>query len=512
MPDRRLAGIYLHVSSLPGPYGIGDIGHAAFEFVDFMRRSGLALWQFLPLGPTGYGNSPYQPLSSFAGNELLIAVDGLVDLGLLGADETAGLTRLPQDFVDYEALIPRKAALLREAAGRFDARATPFLKAEFAEFRSRHDGTWLRDYALFRILKSVCGDAPWQHWPVPLRSREAAALARVERDHAAAMHAACVLQFLFYRQWQALRRHAQESGVLLFGDVPIYIALDSADAWARPELLKLDPAGWPEAVAGVPPDYFSADGQLWGNPLYDWPRHAATGYAWWVERLRASLDFADLVRIDHFRGFESYWAVPAGAATAREGQWEPGPADGIFEAFRVAFGGLPIVAENLGVITAEVEALRHRHGLPGMIVLQFAVNDPAFRLDGIAFNEVCYTGTHDNDTTIGWFRGGGDDTRSPDEVRATREMALRVTGGTAATIAEDFVRAAFSSPARAAIAPLQDLLGLGREARMNTPGRAHDNWRFRARSAQFSPELCDNVATIVRRTHREARHVRRDPA
>jgi 4-alpha-glucanotransferase len=353
---------------------------------------------------------------------------------------------------------------------------------------------------------------PWQEWPAALRRREPAALAAFAAQHRSWLDSVRIAQFFFWRQWQALRRYASDAGVRLFGDLPIYIALDSADAWARPDLLRLDTGGWPRVVAGVPPDYFSEDGQLWGNPLYDWDRHSSSGYAWWIERLRASLRLADFVRIDHFRGFEAYWAVPAAAVTAREGHWEPGPGDALFEALRVAFGGLPIVAENLGVITDEVEALRHQHGLPGMVVLQFAIEDPRFRLEAMAENEVCYTGTHDNDTTVGWFHGGAGDTRTPDQVRATQEAALRLTGGTGETIALDLVRTAFASNALLAIVPLQDLLELGPAARMNTPGKAANNWAWRVTAAQFTRELCDNVVHIVSSTAREVGNGRRDPA
>ncbi len=510
LSDRRQAGVYLHVSSLPGPYGIGDLGASARDFIDFMRRSALSVWQFLPLGPTGYGNSPYQPLSSFAGNELLIAPDDLIELGLVDEDETAALLALPGDRVDFDRLIPRKNAVLDLAAARFSSRASAALQLEYSRFIARHEAEWLNDYALFRILKSEFEPRPWQGWPGPLRWREPGALAAFAAVHRDRLEAVRVIQFLFWRQWNVLRRYATESGVRLFGDLPIYIALDSADAWARPGLLRLDADGWPRVVAGVPPDYFSADGQLWGNPLYDWPRHETGGYAWWIDRLRASLLLADFVRIDHFRGFESYWAVPAGAATAREGRWEPGPRDALFDAFRKTFGGLPIVAENLGVITEEVEALRHRHGLPGMVVLQFAVGDPGFRLEQIEENEVCYTGTHDNDTTAGWFHGGRDDTRTADDVRAAQEAALRLTGGTAESIALDFVRTAFASNARLAVVPLQDLLQLGSQARMNTPGKTGDNWQWRATVAHFSADLCDNVARIVTTTAREGNNGRRD--
>jgi 4-alpha-glucanotransferase len=510
LSDRRQAGVCLHVSSLPGPGGIGDLGASARDFIDFMQDAGLSVWQFLPLGPTGWGNSPYQPLSSFAGNELFIALDDLAAMGLLSADELAVLSGLPVGRVDFGTLIPQKAKLLELAAGRFRARATSRLNQELDAFIAEHDAPWLGDYALFRILQREFQPRPWQEWPAALRLREPAALAAFVARHRCRLDGVRIAQFFFWRQWQALRRYASDAGVRLFGDLPIYIALDSADAWARPDLLCLDADGWPRVVAGVPPDYFSEDGQLWGNPLYEWERHASSGYAWWIERLRASLRLADFVRVDHFRGFEAYWTVPAAALTAREGHWEPGPGDALFGALREAFGGLPIVAENLGVITDEVEALRHRHGLPGMVVLQFAIEDPRFRFEAMAENEVCYTGTHDNDTTVGWFHGGAGDTRTPDQVRATQAAALRLTRGSGETIARDLVRTAFASNALLAIVPLQDLLELGPAARMNTPGKVGNNWVWRATAAQFTRELCDNVVHIVSTTAREVGNGRRD--
>ena len=311
-----------------------------------------------------------------------------------------------------------------------------------------------------------------------------------------------IIQYLFFRQWQALRSYAHDNGIVLFGDMPIYIALDSSDAWAHRELLRIDRDGNPDHVAGVPPDYFSADGQLWGNPLYDWEKHAASGYQWWIDRLRATADLADLVRIDHFRGFEAYWAVPAEAETARDGAWEPGPGDAIFDAMTNALGKLPIVAEDLGVITPEVEDLRDRHNIPGMHVLQFDVCDPSFQLSDVKQNSVCYTGTHDNDTTIGWFRGSPEDMRGTSEIALHQEAALKVTGGSAETIHTDLIRAAFSTDACIAIAPLQDYLGLGSEARLNTPGTPGGNWRWRVLESQLSPKLCDNIASIVEASER----------
>ncbi|RZV35066.1 MAG: 4-alpha-glucanotransferase [Chromatiales bacterium] len=494
--DRR-AGVCLHITSLPGPYGIGELGAAAHAFVDQMRAMELSVWQFLPLGPTAYGDSPYQPLSTFAGNEMLVDIGELIHLRLLNHGEISELTTLPDRYVDYGALIPIKNRLLALAASRFENRVSEEILSNFNRFVARNDKEWLHDYALFRILKTRHGERPWPEWNPEYVHREASALTRLERQEADQIRAIKIIQYLFFRQWCALRDYAHENGVVLFGDMPICIALDSSDAWANREILRIDDDGRPDHVAGVPPDYFSADGQLWGNPLYDWAQHAANNYAWWVDRLRATAELADLVRIDHFRGFEAYWAVPADADTARNGAWEPGPGDAIFDAMQDALGNLPIVAEDLGVITTEVTALRDRHQIPGMHVLQFDVCDPGFQLSDVAENSVCYSGTHDNDTTIGWFRGSPDDIRSADEIAADQAAALRVTGGTAETIHTDLIRAAFSTAARIAIAPLQDYLGLGSEARINTPGTSGGNWRWRVLNSQLSPELCDNTASMV---------------
>ena len=497
LPPGRQAGVGLHVTSLPGRHGIGEMGAAALGFVDTLRRMRIGVWQFLPTGPTAYGDSPYQPLSTFAGNEMMIAVDGLLESGLLRPGEADALAALPQHTVDYGTLIPLKTALLQRAAGRFERVAGSALKSARDDFCERHDGAWLRDYARYRILKARHGERPWPEWEPRYVHREPGALADLEAKAGPAIDAIRTIQFLFHHQWQAFRRYANDRGIRLFGDMPIYIALDSADAWANRDLVQVDRDGRPEFVAGVPPDYFSADGQLWGNPLYAWDRHAATGYRWWIERLRASLELADVVRIDHFRGFEAYWSVPAEAETARDGTWVPGPGDGLFEAIRRELGELPIVAENLGVITPEVEALRERHRLPGMIVLQFAVADPAFALADVPGDCVCYTGTHDNDTTRGWFAGSPDDLRSPEEIERTRHAALAITGGTPETIHEDMIRAAFSTRAGLAIAPMQDYLGLGSEARLNTPGTSAGNWRWRLDTAGLTERFADHVATLV---------------
>ena len=350
---------------------------------------------------------------------------------------------------------------------------------------------------MFRILKSAHGERPWPEWAPEFRHRDDAALRRLAETDAEKIEAIKTIQCLFFSQWQRFRSYANEQGIQLFGDMPIYIALDSSDAWANRSILRLDDAGRPEAVAGVPPDYFSADGQLWGNPLYAWDRHEADGFDWWVDRVRATADLADIVRIDHFRGFESYWSVPADAPTAKDGAWEPGAGDALFHAMKQKLGSLPIVAEDLGVITPEVVALRTRHDIPGMHVLQFDVTDHEFSLDDVNENAVCYTGTHDNDTTLGWFRGSPDDIRSPEAIADARRMALDFTSGTPETIHTDMIRTALSSKARLAVAPMQDYLGLGSEARINVPGTSSNNWRWRVVDAQLTPEVCDNVAQMV---------------
>ncbi|MDH5303229.1 MAG: 4-alpha-glucanotransferase [Gammaproteobacteria bacterium] len=504
LPASRRAGVGLHLTSLPGPFGIGEIGSSARWFVDTMTKMNLSIWQFLPTGPTAYGDSPYQPLSTFAGNELLIDISELIALGLLGAQEVAALAALPRDFVDYGALIPAKNRVLRVAAGRFAATASAELQSACEEYIAQHDQSWLHDYALFRILKSQHGERPWPEWQAQYVHREPDALRALEKSEAAHIAAIKIIQFLFHHQWQKLRSYAKARDVLLFGDMPIYIALDSADAWANPEILRINADGRPDHVAGVPPDYFSADGQLWGNPLYAWEMHARNGYRWWIDRMRASVELADLVRIDHFRGFESYWSVPASAATARFGSWEIGPGDAIFDAMKKSLGQLPIVAEDLGVITHDVEGLRDRHRIPGMVVLQFDVADPDFKFENIAENSVCYTGTHDNDTTIGWFHGSPGDLRSTAEIARTQAAATARTGGSAATIHTDMIRLAFSSHSRLSIAPLQDFLGLGSEARINTPGKPANNWRWRFKDEQLTATVIAQAAGLVRDSGRAA--------
>ncbi|MBT8089614.1 MAG: 4-alpha-glucanotransferase [Gammaproteobacteria bacterium] len=505
-PVFRQAGVCLHIASLPGPFGIGEIGAEARRFVDTMCQMQLGVWQFLPTGPTAYGDSPYQPLSTFAGNELLISIGDLLETGLLAEQEAEELTALPTGFVDYGALIPVKTRLLDIAAQRFSYKASDENKARYAAFIAANDTAWLHDYALFRILKTRHGERSWPEWAPEYVRRDQQALHKLEIDEAPQIESIKIIQFLFHEQWRRFRAYANAGGITLFGDMPIYIALDSSDAWADRDLLRLDENGRPEHVAGVPPDYYSEDGQRWGNPLYAWEKHASDGYQWWIDRLRAAAKLSNLVRIDHFRGFEAYWSVPADSATARIGAWEPGPGDAIFDAMQAALGPLPIVAEDLGVITPEVEALRDRHHIPGMRVLQFDVCDPEFRLTDVGQNSVCYTGTHDNDTTQGWFHGGPGDIRSAAEIKRTQKAVLEITCGTPETIHSDLIRAAFSTNAQLAIAPMQDYLGLGSDARLNTPGTPGGNWRWRVLLTQLEPEFCDNIADMVRASGRELTH------
>ncbi|MEL6302059.1 MAG: 4-alpha-glucanotransferase [Pseudomonadota bacterium] len=493
----RKAGVCMHITSLPGPHGIGEIGRDAHAFVEAISAAGLEVWQLLPTGPTAYGDSPYQPLSSRAGNPMLIELRDLVELGLLHAEEIDTLRSLSADKVEYGSLIDEKTRLLQRAALRFEDVATTPLLNQYAAFVGQHDKDWLHDYALFRTLKTMHAERPWIEWQPEFRDRHSQALQRLATEQVEAIFAVKLIQFLFYRQWERLREVASENNVLLFGDMPIYLALDCADAWARRELLRLDEQGQPTHVAGVPPDYFSEDGQLWGNPLYDWEYHASTGFDWWVGRVQHTLTMVDIVRIDHFRGFETYWSIPWGSENARTGVWEYGPKDALFEAITARLGPLPIVAEDLGDITPEVTELRQRQSLPGMSVLQFMVPDVHFDPDQISRDSVAYTGTHDNDTSVGWFLGGPGDMRSANEIREHQALTLERTGGTAADVHWGLVRMAFGTEACMAIIPMQDFLGLGSDARLNTPGKPADNWQWRLRAGQFDSQMITRIREAV---------------
>ncbi len=497
----RSSGILLHPTSLPSPHGVGDLGEGALGFADWLAAAGPRLWQVLPLGPAGYGDSPYQSLSAFAGNPLLVSLEGLRREGLLDPADLEA-PPFPERDVDYGAVIPWKQRRLRLAAERFAARALPAQREAMAEFRAREAG-WLEDLALFLAVKASQGGRPWVEWPADLAGRDPAALAAAGAALRAEIEAQVFAQFAFFRQWAALRDHCRERGVALMGDLPIYLAHDSAEVWARRRLFRLDAAGRPEAVAGVPPDYFSATGQRWGNPLHRWEVHRAEGFAFWVERIRAALSLCDRLRLDHFRGYQAYWEIPAAEATAERGRWVPGPGAALFEAMRRALGALPLVAENLGVITPEVEALRHRFGLPGMAILQFAFGDDpqasSFRPHNWERALVAYSGTHDNDTTLGWWtgEGPGHSTRSPESVAREREQARRYLRSDAPGMNWTFIRALASSVADTVVVPLQDALGLGSEARLNVPGRALGNWRWRFAAGDCTAGLAARLREVA---------------
>lgn len=468
----RLSGILLHPTSLPGPHGIGDLGPEAFRWLDWLQASGCRLWQVLPLGPTGYADSPYQSFSAFAGNHLLISLELLVREGLLEEGDFGLVPSFPSDRVDYGNVITFREALLRKAAARHRAGAAGHLKRELQQFTEAHAG-WLEDYCLFMALKAEHEGAPWTTWEPPLRRRDPAALAAARARLGDAVEDHRLRQFLFFRQWGALRRDAQERDIALVGDIPIFVAHDSADVWSRPELFLLDEAGNPAAVAGVPPDYFSPTGQLWGNPLYRWDVMRQSGYAWWIERFRLVLALVDFIRLDHFRGFEAYWEVPAGSPTAEVGRWVPGPGAGFLERVREGLGGLPIIAEDLGEITPPVVELRDRFGLPGMKILQFAFEgrpDHGFLPHNSPRHCVVYTGTHDNDTAQGWYESTAEE---------HRDFCRRYLAADGHDIAWDMIRAAWASVAEWAVVPLQDVLSLGAEARMNFPSRTEGNWAWR---------------------------------
>ncbi len=478
MQTVRRSGVLLHPTSLPGPYGVGSFNQDAYRWVDFLASTHQTLWQVLPLGPTGYGDSPYQSFSSFAGNPSLISLEDLLEAGLV---DQALLDQAPvfdRQRVDFGLLYTWKRPLLRQIAEEFPRRASVALQAEFARFCAEQAG-WLDDYALFMALKDAHQGAPWNQWGMPLRSRQPDALAAASARHAAALFSHKLNQWLFYRQWLALKAYANHQGIEVVGDIPIFVAMDSSDAWSNPQEFYLDNDFQPTVVAGVPPDYFSVTGQLWGNPLYRWETMAQNGYRWWLRRIQAALQLYDVVRIDHFRGFAGYWEIPASAETAVYGRWVSGPGAHFFEAVRSELGeDLPIIAEDLGEITPDVVELRDQFGLPGMKILQFAFSTDAtdkFLPHNFTRNFVVYSGTHDNDTSWGWYR-----TSATDSERDAFRRYFRTDGHDAAWT---LVEGAFGSVADTAIVPLQDLLNLGSEARMNLPGRAAGNWSWR-----FVPE------------------------
>ena len=470
----RASGLLLHVTSLPSPYGVGDLGPSAFSWVDRLHDAGQAWWQALPVGPTGYGNSPYQSISSFAGNALLISPECLISEGLLQASDCE--SHFPSDFVDYSRVTPFKDQLIEKAWTNFRAGKREDLCADFEEFCA-DQASWLEDYALFRALKLKFQDAYYLKWPAELVQRRPKALASARRELASQLDQVRFAQFLLRRQADRLKDYAHSKGVALIGDLPFFVSPDSSDVWANPEFFLLDEDRHPRFVAGVPPDYFSAEGQLWGNPVYNWDALRATGYQWCIDRLRALLAHVDLIRLDHFRGFAAAWHVPAGAPTAQTGQWWPGPGASFFQAVQAELGRLPFIAEDLGVMTPDVQALRDQFRVPGTRVLQFAFDghpDNPFLPNNFIHNTVVYTGTHDNATTREWYE------ELPGDQRQNLWSYLQLAPEESAqAAAPELIRLAWSSSAALAMAPLQDLLNLGGEARMNLPGHADGNWRWR---------------------------------
>ncbi|MGA2820382.1 MAG: 4-alpha-glucanotransferase [Anaerolineales bacterium] len=489
--EPRRSGILLHPTSLPGRFAIGDMGPGARNWISYLAGSQQSLWQVLPLGPTGYGDSPYQSLSAFAGNPMLISPDRLQADGLLGAGDLDRLPNSPTGRIDYAQVIDYKGQLLDRAFENFKTGKAHGLKAAFEAFR-HSEGEWLEDFALFMAIKHENGGRDWGQWPRELRLRQARALQTALQRNAYRVEANCFQQFVFFRQWDELRSLARGDGIRLIGDAPIFVAYDSADVWTHPELFKLDEQGRPLVVAGVPPDYFSSVGQLWGNPLYRWDRMRENGYRWWIQRVRAVLRTCDLVRLDHFRGFEAAWEVPRGETTAERGDWVPGPGADLFDALRASLGALPLIAEDLGLITPPVESLRKQFGLPGMAVLQFAFSGDSansYLPHNYEPDTVVFTGTHDNDTTRGWYDSASE---------AERDFARRYLGTQGTDIAWDLIRLGWESVARMAVIPLQDVLDLGSEARMNFPSRPSGNWTWRVREEQLTLRQQERLAELSR--------------
>jgi 4-alpha-glucanotransferase len=481
--SERASGVLLHPTSLPGAHGCGDAGPEAHSFAEWLRGAGQRWWQMLPLGPVGYGNSPYSAHSAFAGSSLLISLDRLAEEGLLPLGALADKPRFPQGRVDYSAAQAWRERCLQIAFQAFGKRTSDHSSFEIFCAQS---GDWLPDYALYAAIKRSRNGRGWTEWEPELRARDADALDRARHALRAEIEQQRFEQFLFARHWRGLKARCGELGVGLIGDVPIFVAHDSADVWAHRELFSLDPQGQPTVIAGVPPDYFSATGQRWGNPLYRWDVLEQTGFRWWIRRFAQMLERFDAVRLDHFIGFQRFWEIPAGEPTAQNGRWVPGPGAKLFEALRRAFGTLPLIAEDLGAVTPEVTALRDRFDLPGIKLLQFAFGTdpqaPTFLPHNYTRNSVAYTGTHDNDTTRGWFGKLAE---------RERRAVLEYLGTSGREIHWEMIREVWHSVANLAIAPLQDLLGLGTEARMNLPGTSQGNWEWRFTEVEGQERLRD---------------------
>ncbi|MFN2597985.1 MAG: 4-alpha-glucanotransferase [Pyrinomonadaceae bacterium] len=509
MGFQRASGVLLHPTSLPGGYGVGDLGAEARAFADFLADAAQTLWQVLPLGPTGYGDSPYQCFSAFAGNTLLVSPDALVEENLLDKSDLADAPSFDDARVEFGDAINFKNRLLARAYENFQRAAPVALRAEFESFR-HEEASWLDDYALFRALKESHGGKSWNAWEPALVRREESALAAARERLREGTTAHEFSQFLFFRQWAALKSYCHARGVKIVGDIPIFVAYDSADVWVNRRLFKLNEDGSPRVVAGVPPDYFSATGQLWGNPLYDWETKKQEVIAWWIGRIRGTLHLMDLVRIDHFRGFAASWEIPARDQTAVNGRWVESPGAELFAAIKRELGELPIIAEDLGVITPDVEELRDRFGFPGMRILQFAFSSDATNRDlphNYRRNVVVYTGTHDNDTTVGWFNSvaGKDSTRDARQIERERRYCLDYLDTDGAEINWDFIRAALASVADTAIIPLQDVLGLDRRARMNLPASTEGNWSWRFTPGALTTEIRERMRGLTELYGRKAK-------
>jgi 4-alpha-glucanotransferase len=497
--EYRASGLLLHVTSLPSRYGIGDVGPAALAWVDRLHDAGQSWWQALPLGPTGYGNSPYQSLSSFAGNGLLISPEWLVEDGLVRASDCEWNSSCT-NLIDYDMVIPFKDRLLEKAWTNFRAGARPDLRPAYEQF-CNEQAHWLEDYALFRALKAKYNGAYYLNWPADLAQRKPGAMAQARRDLASQIGQVCFVQFLLLRQAERLKEYAHAKGVRLVGDLPFFVSPDSSDVWANPELFLLNEQRWPRFVAGVPPDYFSSQGQLWGNPVYDWEALRRTGYRWCIDRLQALLNHVDVIRLDHFRGFAAAWHVPAGAPTAQSGQWVPGPGAEFFNFAKAQLSALPFIVEDLGLIMPDVHALRDQFRLPGTRVLQFAFDgssDNPYLPHNYVTNTVVYTGTHDNPTTRAWFE------ELPDYQRQNLANYIKRPVGASEEAPAALMGLAWSSTAALAMAPLQDLLNLGREARMNVPGRAEGNWRWRCTDNMLSASVFEWLRDLTNTSNRLA--------
>lgn len=501
MPLERASGILLHVTSLPSLGGIGDLGPAAYRFADFLHAAKQRVWQVLPLSPTGYGNSPYAALSAFAGNPLLISLEKLADAGWISRDRIAAADlhlESGSDRIDFSAVAAHKAPLLKEAA-------LNFLHGDFSPMKSRferfcHDnGSWLNDWAYYALLRERLSTDSWSVWPADLRQRDQESLERLQETAGEELAVHQVLQFVFEEQWQQLRHYCRERDIRFIGDVAIFVNYDSADVWIHPEIFELNEQRAPLRVAGVPPDYFSQSGQRWGNPLYRWDVLADDQFGWWIARMRRSMQLYDVVRLDHFRGFEAFWAIKAEQETAMHGEWVKAPGSALFRKLREELTGLSLIAEDLGLITAEVTTLREEFAMPGMRILQFAFSDRAshaYLPHRFVENTVVYTGTHDNNTTVGWWQEGATETE-----KAAVQAAFRPGDD---GIAWSFIRAASTSVAALCLFPLQDVLDLGSHARMNTPSQAAGNWGWRYQETALRPDLAEKLAALTMVTDRDA--------